>query len=150
MKKPVLLLFAFLMLASCTTQKPFDGFYHQHKKHVKLAIAVPKYIANIFVPKDEKSTVNKFTKGLKRVKLLIDEDEKTELADDFDRFVKSGNYDPYIYYNSEGEKIQLLVNETDELIREVVFRAQSEEMTVIMALQGKMKKDRFEGILEDH
>ena len=136
-------------MASCASHKPFDSFYNDHKKEVKLAVTVPKYIANVFIPKEEKPTVRRFTKGMKRIKVLVDEEYGTQLTRDFDSFIKAEGYNPYLYINTKGERIQLLVSEDENSINEVVIRSESEDMTVILALQGQMQKDRFESLLSE-
>ena len=146
LKKISLLVLLCLFLTSCS-KFTFQSFYNQEKKDARLAMAFPKFFAMIAIPDDAKEEVKYFTKGMKRVRLLYFEEDRSPKPD-FTSFAEQGTYIPYIVAKQDGSKINVYSKEDEKHIREIVLDVQSEDEGFIIALLGKMDKKTFAAALE--
>ena len=143
------ILFIVCVLTSCAAPNSFQKFYNQEKKEADLALAFPKYMAMIAIPKKERSNIKYFSKGMKRIRFLYDKRVDKRLLGSFEEFAGQQGYKPYVVIKKDGTRINLFTREDEEHIREIILDVRSDEETVIVALLGKMERKRFQEALNE-
>ncbi len=144
----IFMLTALLQISSCASKYTFQSFYNEEKKDADFALAFPKYMAMIAIPKESKEEVRFFTEGMKRIRVLYNEHEDHKLLSSFQEFAREKEYVPYIVIKQDGSKINLFTREDDHHIKEIIIDVTSSEETVIVALMGKMKKSAFQQAMQ--
>ena len=147
LRSSTFLIIAFL-LSSCASSDSFQHFYNQEKTDADIAVAFPKYMAMVAIPKEDKKEIKPFLKGMKKIRLLYDHEQSGRLLNSFKDFAKDKNYTPYFVVKQDGNKIDLFAKEKDNLIREIVLDIQSEEESIVVALMGKMDMSTFKKALK--
>ena len=137
-----------ILLSSCASEKSFQHFYNKEKDKADFAMAFPKYMAMIAIPKDSKDDVRYFTKGMKRIRVLYNKQEDDDLISSFVDFAKQRSFSPYIVAQKDGSKINLYAREDGDHIREIVLDIEADDETIIVALMGKMSKKTFANAMQ--
>jgi len=101
------------------------------------------------IPEDSKDDVRHFTEGMKKIRVLLDEDGHGDIFTSFQSFAEAYDYTPYLVVKEDGNEINLFAKEEDDYIREVVIDVDSDDGAVIVALMGKMKRKTFQRALRE-
>lgn len=148
-KSSVLITFIAILFCSCASSDSFQHFYNQEKNDADIAVAFPKYMAMVAIPKEDKKEFKHFLKGMKKVRLLYDHEQSGRLLDSFKDFAKDKDYTPYFVVKKDGNKIDLFAKEEDNAIREIVLDIKSDEESIVVALMGKMDMSTFKNALKE-
>ncbi len=143
MSKTMSLLILLIFSSSCARHDSFQRFYNQEKKEADIAVAMPKYMAMVAIPKETKEDIKFFLKGMKKIRLLYDHEHEGRLLSSFHNFAKGKTYTPYLVIKEDGNKINLLTKEDGNNVKEIILDIQSEDETIIVALMGNMDMDIF-------
>lgn len=136
-------------LCSCASNNSFQKFYNKEKSEADFALAFPKYMAMVAIPKDSKEDVKHFTQGMKRIRVLYNKREDQSLFSSFVDFAENHSFLPYIVVKNDGSKMNLFTREDNAFIREIVIEIESEDEIIIVALLGKMSKHTFNEALKE-
>lgn len=147
-----LLIGIFLSVSSCASKNSFQSFYNQNKSEADWALAFPKYVAMIAIPKDSKEEIKRFSQGMRKIRVLLNEnkevDDDDRLLKSFSSFAEGRNYTSYLAFKKDGSEINLFAREEENFIREIVLDLQDEEGSAIICLIGKMEKKNFQKALK--
>lgn len=142
-KAMALMLFSLLIYSSCSTSNSFQGFYNEHKSEADWALAFPKYMAMIAIPKEDKEEIRRFSKGMRKIRVLLNEDDDEQLMASFSSFAKGKNYTPYIVVKQDGSNMNLFAREEGDYIKEIVLDVRNDDGAFVIGLIGKMDKRNF-------
>ncbi len=140
---------ATFLILGCSSNHRFTGFYNDHKREARLALAVPKFMVNIFIPKEDRDVVKRLTKGMKKIKVLYEHRTADALSRDLDLFIGSQEYATYFLYKDDGSRLALHAFEDEEEIHEIIMKLDANDEIVIVTLQGKMDLQDFNRALEN-
>lgn len=135
-------------MSSCSSNKGFQNFYNDHKNEANLALSFPKWIAIPFINEEEREVVKSLSKGMKRIRFIYNEEEN--ISDQFSVYSTAYGYDKFFYTKSGEEAIELYALQDNDSIKEIVLSLGSEEEAVIIAILGKMSKDKFNKEIGPH
>jgi hypothetical protein len=137
------------LIWSCRSNHAFSSFYKENKDDIQVHINAPKWLTLLFVPSDEKAEIKRFSKGIRKVKLMMSEnDNANDLSKSFEHFTSQNGYTPYVYINDENEHINLMAKHKGDYITELVLKYDSYDETVLLGLLGKMHKSTFNEALK--
>ena len=67
------------LIWSCRSNHAFSSFYKENKDDIQVHINAPKWLTLLFVPSDEKAEIKRFSKGIRKVKLMMSETHRDGL-----------------------------------------------------------------------
>lgn len=138
-----------ILFSSCSSNHSFSSFFKENKEDIQIHVNAPKWLTMLFVPSDDKAEVKRFSKGIKKVKLMVTENENAEnMSKSFDLFTKEHGYTPYMYINDHDEQINLMAKQNGDYITEIVLKYDSSDETVLIGLLGKMHLSTFKDALK--
>lgn len=149
MLKYCIVLFLPIAMLSCASPNSFQSFYNQHKSEADWALAFPKYMAMVAIPKEDKEEVRRFSEGMRKIRVLLNETDSDQLMASFSSFAEGKNYTPYIVVKKDGSSMDLYAREEGEHIREIVLDIRSDDGAFIIGLLGKMEKANFQKALKE-
>ena len=142
MLRSIAILISAVLFISCSKNSiGFKQFYNDHKNESKLALSIPKWATMPFINKEDRKIIKELSKGMKSVRVLIDED--TELNSRFVDYTELHNYTQYLYVKDSGDEIQMFTRSEDEDLREIVLSIGTESGDAIVAILGKANFDTF-------
>ena len=142
MKKYLLLFFALGLITSCSKNSiGFKQFYNDHKNDSKLALSIPKWATMPFIDKEDRKLIKELSKGMKSVRVLIDED--AELNSSFVDYTEAHDYSQYWYVKDSGDEIQMFTRSEDENLREIVLSIGTDSGAAVIAILGKSNYTEF-------
>ena len=149
MQKIVYYFLIIVLFSSCAKKGSFQHFYNEHKRSSDIALAFPKYMAMIAVPGDAKEEVKYFTKGMKKIRVLVNDEQDVAMGQKFNNFIKSDVYDPYVLVKKDGTQFSIYAREKDDMIREIILNISAEEGDVVVGILGKMDKATFREAMQE-
>ncbi|MEL6390087.1 MAG: DUF4252 domain-containing protein [Bacteroidota bacterium] len=136
----IALIVALALQVTCVTKSDFSKLYHEHKNEADLALTLPKWMAMIAVPSDAKEDIKSLTEGMKRIRVLYNNESALSVKQEFATLGSNDSYVPYAKVSSDGTKLDILALEDGEIIRELLIYIAEDDATTLLALQGKMPK----------
>lgn len=106
-------------------------------------------MAMIAVPGDAKEEVKYFTKGMKKIRVLVNDEQDVAMGQKFKNFIKSDAYEPYVLVKKDGSQFSLYAREENEMIREIILNVSAEEGDVVVGILGKMDKATFREAMQE-
>ncbi len=83
------------------------------------------------------------SEGMRRIKVLYNEEQDDQIYQDFRSHAETHGYLSYLYLRDDETNIDLYTREDDDNIHEIVLSLGADQESVIVALIGKMSKERF-------
>ena len=148
MAKYICFLLLLLTISSCT-KHTFLSYYHKEKHNADWAIAFPKYLAMVAIPKDAKEDVKYFTKGMRKIRVLFSEKPGKVPKERLKEFMEENAYEPYIVIRDDGDEFNLYTIEDENHIKEIILDFHSRDEAIVVALLGKMEKQTFREAIDE-
>lgn len=149
MKKVAYVLFIIVFFSSCAKKGTFQHFYNEHKRESDIAFAFPKYMAMLAVPGEAKEQVKYFSKGMKKVRVLVNDEDNNTINQNFKDYISSPFYEPYVVVKKDGSNFSIYAREENDIIKEIVFNVLAEEGFVVVGILGKMDKATFREAMKE-
>ncbi|MEE9371555.1 MAG: DUF4252 domain-containing protein [Saprospiraceae bacterium] len=143
----ILIILPFI-LGSCATHHTFQSFYSQNKSDTNIVINSPKWLPMLFISHEDRADVKKFTNGMKKIKVMINNDgHSRNFIESFDDFALKNEYVSYVMIRDNGDKMNIFIKEQKDHISEIVLQINSDNETIIIALMGKMLRSDLNGAI---
>lgn len=152
MKFPIYiaLLIGSFCLCSCGTPKSVAGFYQKHKRkkgvrNVKLpgwVIWAGTGIAHDIAKDEDVKTALRFAKKIKKLRFMLAEEENAIPPEEIQSFVeniKAEDYEDLIFVKDGDTKVNMLIKDKNEKLKDMVFLVNTEEEFVFFSMKSNIK-----------
>lgn len=161
MKQSLALIFIILFPILAEAQSPaINSFYRNHKRDKgTMNIGLPGWlirfgagVARPFVKDPEAKIALRFAKKIKKMKLLVNEEESTITTGQYLQLVseaKSNDYEQLIMVHDGDEQVCIMANEKKDVIKGMLILVKESDSFVMLSLKTKFKMEDVNKLIED-
>lgn len=149
--KQFTLILAFLLTLGATAQETtFKKFYNSHKDKSAFSLNLSASFAGAFLSDDDKDEIKKIVKKSGDFKLMVFENEDSEVSKDFKRYVRKHKLTTLMRIKESDGNAAFFILEKNDRIKEVILRASDDnEKLVLFGLKTDMTKEELAEMFSD-
>lgn len=149
--KQFTLILAFLLTLGATAQETtFKKFYNSHKDKSAFSLNLSASFAGAFLSDDDNDDIKKILKKSGDFKLMVFENEDSEVSKDFKRYVRKHKLTTLMRIKESDGNAAFFILEKNDRIKEVILRASDDnEKLVLFGLKTDMTKEELAEMFSD-
>ena len=149
--KQFTLILAFLLTLGATAQETtFKKFYNSHKDKSAFSLNLSASFAGAFLSDDDNDEIKKILKKSGNFKLMVFENEDSEVSKDFKRYVRKHKLTTLMRIKESDGNAEFFILEKNDRIKEVILRASDDnEKLVLFGLKTDMTKEELAEMFSD-
>ncbi len=148
MKNIATILFAFIITATTAQDTAFEKFYKSNKEKSAFSINLSASLAGSFLDDEDDSDLMNVIKKSSDFKVMVFNNDDYTVAKGFKKFKRRNNLKTYVRVKDNGSKAELYFVEKNNLIREIIIRANSNnDKLVLFGLKTKITKDELAAMI---
>ncbi|MGB2224397.1 MAG: DUF4252 domain-containing protein [Polaribacter sp.] len=149
--KQFTLILAFLLTLGATAQETtFKKFYNSHKDKSAFSLNLSASFAGAFLSDDDNDEIKKILKKSGDFKLMVFENEDSEVSKDFKRYVRKHKLTTLMRIKESDGNAAFFILEKNDRIKEVILRASDDnEKLVLFGLKTDMTKEELAEMFSD-
>ncbi|AQS94997.1 hypothetical protein BXQ17_13300 [Polaribacter sp. BM10] len=148
MKNIATILFAFIITATSAQDAAFEKFYKSNKEKSTFSINLSASLAGSFLDDEDDSDLMNVIKKSSDFKLMVFNNDDYSVAKGFKKFKRRNNLKTYVRVKDNGSKAELYFVEKNNLIREIIIRANSNnDKLVLFGLKTKITKEELAAMI---
>jgi len=149
--KQFTLILAFLLTLGATAQETtFKKFYNSHKDKSAFSLNLSASFAGAFLSDDDNDEIKKILKKSGDFKLMVFENEDSEVSKDFKRYVRKHKLTTLMRIKESDGNAEFFILEKNDRIKEVILRASDDnEKLVLFGLKTDMTKEELAEMFSD-
>ncbi len=149
--KQFTLILAFLLTLGATAQETtFKKFYNSHKDKSAFSLNLSASFAGAFLSDDDNDEIKKILKKSGNFKLMVFENEDSEVSKDFKRYVRKHKLTTLMRIKESDGNAAFFILEKNDRIKEVILRASDDnEKLVLFGLKTDMTKEELAEMFSD-
>ena len=149
--KQFTLILAFLLTLGATAQETtFKKFYTSHKDKSAFSLNLSASFAGAFLSDDDNDEIKKILKKSGDFKLMVFENEDSEVSKDFKRYVRKHKLTTLMRIKESDGNAEFFILEKNDRIKEVILRASDDnEKLVLFGLKTDMTKEELAEMFSD-
>lgn len=149
--KQFTLILAFLLTLGATAQETtFKKFYNSHKDKSAFSLNLSASFAGAFLSDDDNDEIKKIVKKSGDFKLMVFENEDSEVSKDFKRYVRKHKLTTLMRIKESDGNAAFFILEKNDRIKEVILRASDDnEKLVLFGLKTDMTKEELAEMFSD-
>lgn len=151
--RTILISFALLVVSMvCKAQdinSIFDNF--KHRDNV-VFVDVPKELISLGLKSSGNKDSEKWAKKIDHLRILTLEDANRSTKRDFKKMIEAlswKDYNDIVKVNDNGEKVRIMTQGTDELIKRLIICSFDKEDCVLVVIDGNILPKDIDGIVND-
>ena len=150
MKQFTLILAFLLTLGATAQQTTFKKFYNIHKDKSAFSLNLSASFAGAFLSDDDNDEIKKILKKSGDFKLMVFENEDSEVSKDFKRYVRKYKLTTLMRVKESDGNAEFFILEKNDRIKEIILRASDDnEKLVLFGLKTDMTKEELAEIFSD-
>ncbi len=150
MKKFTLILAFLLTLGATAQETTFKKFYNSHKDKSAFSLNLSASFAGAFLSDDDNDEIKKIVKKSGDFKLMVFENEDSEVSKDFKRYVRKHKLTTLMRIKESDGNAAFFILEKNDRIKEVILRASDDnEKLVLFGLKTDMTKEELAEMFSD-
>ena len=149
--KQFTLILAFLLTLGATAQETtFKKFYNSHKDKSAFSLNLSASFAGAFLSDDDNDEIKKIFKKSGDFKIMVFENEDSEVSKDFKRYVRKHKLTTLMRIKESDGNAAFFILEKNDRIKEVILRASDDnEKLVLFGLKTDMTKEELAEMFSD-
>ncbi|MGC6284568.1 MAG: DUF4252 domain-containing protein [Polaribacter sp.] len=149
--KQFTLILAFLLTLGATAQETtFKKFYNIHKDKSAFSLNLSASFAGAFLSDDDNDEIKKILKKSGDFKLMVFENEDSEVSKDFKRYVRKYKLTTLMRVKESDGNAEFFILEKNDRVKEIILRASDDnEKLVLFGLKTDMTKEELAEIFSD-
>ena len=149
--KQFTLILAFLLILGATAQETtFKKFYNIHKDKSAFSLNLSASFAGAFLSDDDNDEIKKILKKSGDFKLMVFENEDSEVSKDFKRYVRKYKLTTLMRVKESDGNAEFFILEKNDRIKEIILRASDDnEKLVLFGLKTDMTKEELAEMFSD-
>ena len=149
--KQFTLILAFLLTLGATAQETtFKKFYNIHKDKSAFSLNLSASFAGAFLSDDDNDEIKKILKKSGDFKLMVFENEDSEVSKDFKRYVRKYKLTTLMRVKESDGNAEFFILEKNDRIKELILRASDDnEKLVLLGLKTDMTKEELAEMFSD-
>ena len=149
--KQFTLILAFLLILGATAQETtFKKFYNSHKDKSAFSLNLSASFAGAFLSNDDNDEIKKILKKSGDFKLMVFENEDSEVSKDFKRYVRKYKLTTLMRVKESDGNAEFFILEKNDRIKELILRASDDnEKLVLLGLKTDMTKEELAEMFSD-
>jgi len=149
--KQFTLILAFLLTLGATAQETtFKKFYNSHKDKSAFSLNLSASFAGAFLSDDDNDEIKKILKKSGDFKLMVFENEDSEVSKDFKPYVRKHKLTTLMRIKESDGNAAFFILEKNDRIKEVILRASDDnEKLVLFGLKTDMTKEELAEMFSD-
>ena len=149
--KQFTLILAFLLTLGATAQETtFKKFYNSHKDKSAFSLNLSASFAGAFLSDDDNDEIKKILKKSGDFKLMVFENEDSQVSKDFKRYVRKHKLTTLMRIKESDGNAAFFILEKNDRIKEVILRASDDnEKLVLFGLKTDMTKEELAEMFSD-
>jgi len=149
--KEFTLILAFLLTIGATAQETtFKKFYNSHKDKSAFSLNLSASFAGAFLSDDDNDEIKKILKKSGDFKLMVFENEDSQVSKDFKRYVRKHKLTTLMRIKESDGNAAFFILEKNDRIKEVILRASDDnEKLVLFGLKTDMTKEELAEMFSD-
>jgi hypothetical protein len=149
--KQFTLILAFLLTLGATAQETtFKKFYNSHKDKSAFSLNLSASFAGAFLSDDDNDEIKKILKKSGDFKLMVFENEDSQVSKDFKRYVRKHKLTTLMRIKESDGNAEFFILEKNDRIKEVILRASDDnEKLVLFGLKTDMTKEELAEMFSD-
>lgn len=149
--KQFTLILAFLLTLGATAQETtFKKFYNIHKDKSAFSLNLSASFAGAFLSDDDNDEIKKILKKSGDFKLMVFENEDSEVSKDFKRYVRKYKLTTLMRVKESDGNAEFFILEKNDRIKEIILRASDDnEKLVLFGLKTDMTKEELAEMFSD-
>ena len=150
MKQFTLILAFLLTLGAAAQETTFKKFYNSHKDKSAFSLNLSASFAGAFLSDDDNDEIKKILKKSGDFKLMVFENEDSEVSKDFKRYVKKYKLTTLMRVKESDGNAEFFILEKNDRIKEIILRASDDnEKLVLFGLKTDMTKEELAEMFSD-
>jgi hypothetical protein len=150
MKQFTLILAFLLTLGATAQQTTFKKFYNIHKDKSAFSLNLSASFAGAFLSDDDNDEIKKILKKSGDFKLMVFENEDSEVSKDFKRYVRKYKLTTLMRVKESDGNAEFFILEKNDRIKEIILRASDDnEKLVLFGLKTDMTKEELAEMFSD-
>jgi hypothetical protein len=150
MKQFTLILAFLLTLGATAQQTTFKKFYNIHKDKSAFSLNLSASFAGAFLSDDDNDEIKKILKKSGDFKLMVFENEDSEVSKDFKRYVRKYKLTTLMRVKESDGNAEFFILEKNDRVKEIILRASDDnEKLVLFGLKTDMTKEELAEIFSD-
>ena len=148
--KQFTLILAFLLTLGATAQETtFKKFYNIHKDKSAFSLNLSASFAGAFLS-DDNDEIKKILKKSGDFKLMVFENEDSEVSKDFKRYVRKYKLTTLMRVKESDGNAEFFILEKNDRVKEIILRASDDnEKLVLFGLKTDMTKEELAEMFSD-
>ncbi len=143
----LLFIFALNISAQETT---FNKFYKKHKDQSAFSMNLSGSFAGSFLDDDDDKELKDFLKKSGDFKLMVFNNEDSEVSKDFKRYVRKNNLKTMARVKEKDGRVAFYILRKKDRVKEIVLRANSkEDKLVLFGIKTDMTMDELADMMSD-
>lgn len=149
--KQFTLILAFLLTLGATAQETtFKKFYNIHKDKSAFSLNLSASFAGAFLSDDDNDEIKKILKKSGDFKLMVFENEDSEVSKDFKRYVRKYKLTTLMRVKESDGNAEFFILEKNDRVKEIILRASDDnEKLVLFGLKTDMTKEELAEMFSD-
>ncbi len=136
-------------VSSFAQQSAYSEFMKAHDEDAALSINIPLSSISKFIDEDDLKQSDNFIKNTEQCRLSIFSNKSKALEGDFQKFIKRHKFKKLIRVKDGKDKLAVYFIEKNELIKEIVFKANSDDDNVVMfGVKTSITKDELAEMMD--
>ncbi len=138
-----------LLTVTITAQKTsFSDFYKDHQDEAQFSMSVPTSLANLISDEGDSEEIDLLVKKAEHCKITVFSNKSNAIEKSFRKFARSQGLTTLVKVKDGKDKAAVYFKEKNDLIREIIIKANSDEDKLIMVgLKVKLTKDELAEIV---
>ena len=150
MKQFTLILVFLLTLGATAQETTFKKFYNNHKDKSAFSLNLSASFAGAFLSDDDSDAIKKILKKSGDFKLMVFENEDSEVSKDFKRYIRKHKLTTLMRVKESDGNAAFFILEKNDRIKEVILRASDDnEKLVLFGLKTDMTKEELAEMFSD-
>lgn len=149
--KQLTLILAFVFSLGLSSQETtFKKFYNNHKEKTAFSLNLSASFAGSFLNDKEDAEIKKLLKKSGDFKLMVFDNENSEVSRDFKRYVKKYKLTTLMRVKEKDGNAEFYILEKNNRIKEIILRASDDEdKLVLFGLKTDMTKEELAEVFSD-
>lgn len=149
--KQLTLILAFVFSLGLSSQETtFKKFYNNHKEKTAFSLNLSASFAGSFLNDKEDTEIKKLLKKSGDFKLMVFDNENSEVSRDFKRYVKKYKLTTLMRVKEKDGNAEFYILEKNNRIKEIILRASDDEdKLVLFGLKTDMTKEELAEVFSD-
>ena len=151
--RTILISFALLVVSMVCKAQDINSIFDKFKHRDNVVfVDVPKELISLGLKSSGNKESEKWAKKIDHLRILTLEDANRSTKRDFKKMIETFSWKDYtdiVKVNDNGEKVRIMTQGTDELIKRLIICSFDKEDCVLVVIDGSILPKDIDGIVND-